>query len=144
VYDPGDTRTPGSRPGAEVAQDAAAHSGVSDDTLRHVAAPRLELRFDEDERLPAGRREPDRRRQHAGRGDERDVARDQLGRERQRVQVPRIDALEHGDAVVVAQPWLELPAPAVERDPPCRAALQEAVRDPAGRGAEVDAVLPAR
>ena len=53
-----------------------------------------------------------------------------------------VDALEHGDALVGAQPGMELPVADVERDHPSGAALQEAVGEATRRGAEVEAVPP--
>ena len=101
--------------------------GVPHDALRCVGPARLELRLDENERVPPCSCKGERRRQDAGRGDERDVARDQLGCEGQRVEVARVHPLEHDDAWIGPQPRVELPVADVERNDPRRAALQEAV-----------------
>ena len=114
------------------------------DALRSVGPARLELRLDENERAPPRSGKDERRRQDAGRGDERDVARDQLGCERQRVEVACVHPLEHDDARIGPQPRVELPVADVDRDDPRGAALQEAVGEPAGGGPEVDAVLASR
>ena len=74
---------PTTRGGADVAKHPPAHLRVTDDALRHVRPAGLELRLDQHERLPAGGREPQQRRQHDLDGDERDVADDQGRRERQ-------------------------------------------------------------
>ena len=63
VYDPGDPRPPPERRLGDLAQHAPLHLRVADDALPHLGAARLELRLHEHERLPAGRREPQRRRQ---------------------------------------------------------------------------------
>ena len=86
----------------------------------------------------------EQRRQRRLDGDERDVADDDLGREREARDVPGVDALEHGDAVVGAEPRVQLAVADVERDHAGRAGLEEAVREPAGRRADVEAVLPGR
>ena len=75
---PATRAAPPGRRGAHVAEHPAAHLRVADDALRRVGPARLELRLHEDERLPAGRGEPQQRRQRRPHGDERDVADDEL------------------------------------------------------------------
>ena len=55
--------------------------------------------------------------------------------------MPGVDALDHRDALVVAQPRVQLAVADVERDHPRGAALEQAVGEAAGRGADVEAVL---
>ena len=93
-----------SREHAPVDVRVADHAAPAD-----LRAAGLELRLDEDERLPA------RAARAASAGgsamrtrDERDVAGDELGRERQLGQLAGVRALEHGHARVVAQPRVEL------------------------------------
>ena len=77
--------------------------------------------------------------------DERDVNRREVGREGQLVgtEVARVAALDHLDPRVVAQAPVELARGDVERDDALRAVLQQAVGEPAGRGADVEAAEPA-
>ena len=72
--------------------------------------------------------------------DERHVARDELRRERQLGERARVHALENRDARVVADLRVELPVADVERDHPRRAALEQHVGEPAGRGADVERI----
>ena len=72
--------------------------------------------------------------------DERDVAGDELRRERQLGQRACVHSLEHDDAVVAADLVVQLAVADVERDHARRAALQEDVREPAGRRTDVEAV----
>ncbi len=69
---------------------------------------------------------------------------DEVGGERELGQLTGIRALEHGHARIVAQPLVELPAPDVERDHACSAALEQDVRKAAGRSADVERVPPGR
>ena len=54
----------------------------------------------------------------------------------------RVRPLEHVDARIVAERRVELAVADVERDHTPRARLEQAVREPARRGADVDAVAP--
>ena len=63
VYDPVRLAPGGEERLGDLAHDAAPHGGIANDALRRLGPPRLELRLDEHERLPAGRGEPQRRRQ---------------------------------------------------------------------------------
>ena len=69
---------------------------------------------------------------------------DELRRERELGQLARVRALEHGHARIVAQARVELAVADVERDHARRAALEQDVREAAGRGADVEAVAPGR
>ena len=68
------------------------------------------------------------------------------GRERQvgRLQAAGVEALDHGHPGILAQAQVDLSVGDVERDDPRRAALQQAVGEAAGRGADVEAVAPGR
>ena len=57
---------------------------------------------------------------------------------------PRVDALDHRHPLVVAKPPVELAVRDVERDHPRRAALEQAVGEAAGGGADVEAVAGRR
>src|SRR5207249_11103524 len=84
VYDPGYLGRPGEGGLGDVAQDAAMNFRVAHDApFADVVPTRLELRLDEDERLPAGTGEREHRRERHAHTDERDVAHDELRRERQ-------------------------------------------------------------
>src|SRR6476660_9078485 len=82
VYDPRRRTSPRERGLDDLAYDAPVHVRVSNDALRSLGATGFELRLDENERLPAGRGKPEHRRQRELHADERDVARDELRRER--------------------------------------------------------------
>ena len=53
-----------------------------------------------------------------------------------------VEPLDHGHARILAQPQVDLPVGDVERGHPGGAALQQAVGEAAGRGADVEAVAP--
>ena len=120
------------------------HGGVADDAARRVGASGLELRLDEHERDPVANRESQSRWEHAGRGDERDIAGHELGRERERFEQSRVDPLEHDHPLVRPEPRVQLAVPDVQRDHACGATLQETVREAACRRAEIEAVLARR
>src|SRR5581483_7762356 len=92
------------------------------------------------DRLPARRGEPEHGRQRDANRDERHVADDELRREGQLAHLARVRLLEDDDALVGAQPLVQLMAADVERDHARRAALEEDVGEAAGRGADVEAV----
>src|SRR5215210_752466 len=140
VYEPGDARPPRERRLRHLPQDPPVHVRLTDNALRRIRAPRLELRLDEHERSPRGRREPQRRREREPDRDERDVARHELRRERELRHVPGVDALEHRHARVLAQPRVQLAVPDVEGDHPRRPSLEQDVGEAAGRRADVECV----
>src|SRR5579871_246557 len=145
VYDSGDARLPAERGLGHLAHDAAADFVVAHDAaLAHVLASRLELRLDEDDRLPARRAEPQHGRQRDAHGDERDVADRERGREGKLRQRARVRPLHHRDPRVATKTRMELSVPDVERNHASCAALEEHVREPACRRADVDAVEPRR
>ena len=82
--------------------------------------------------------------QDLGQRDEGDVGHHEVGRVGQvaRRQRARVGALEHGDALVGAQRPVQLAVGDVERDDVRGAALQQAVGEAAGRGADVQAAAP--
>ena len=135
---------PGRGERAYLDEHAPVHLGVAHDTaLADVGPAGLELRLDEDERAPAGRRAGERRRQRLGEPDERDVAGDERRSERQvlRTHAPDVRPLEHGHARVGAKLRMELTVPDVESADTGGACLQETVGEAARRGADVEAVL---
>src|SRR5919201_6098449 len=145
VYDSDDVRSEADRGLRHLAQDACVHGWIPDDSsLPDVGAPRLELRLDEHDRLPAPRRQPERRRQGHPHGDERDVADDELRRERQVGQRACIRALEDDDARIATDAFVQLAVADVERDHARRAALQQHIGEPAGRRADVEAIETGR
>ena len=89
-----------------------------------------------------GHGEPEDRPERLRHADERDVADDELGRERQLGERAGVHALEHGHARIRAKTWVELPVADVDRDDPRRAGLEQAVREPARRRADVRAIAP--
>ena len=58
------------------------------------------------------------------------------------LQLAGVEALDHGHPRILAQAAVELPVADVDRDHPRSAALQQAVGEAAGRGADVEAVAP--
>ena len=144
VYDSARAGLPRQRGLGDFADDARVHRRVADDAAPDLLATRLELGLDEDDGLPFRRREGDRRREDEAHGDEGDVADDEARRERELRQRARVRALEDGDARVGAQARVELPVADVDRDDASGAALEQDVREAAGRRAEVEAVPPVR
>src|SRR5580765_4544756 len=143
VYDAQELSRPCEGGLGHVAENAPVHIRVAD----HAAPPDLlaaglELRLDENERLPPRLREPERRRKRGANADERDVAGHEIGGKRELGELAGIRALEHGHARVVAQPLVKLAAPDVERDHARRAALEQDVGEAAGRGTDVERVAP--
>ena len=115
---------------------------VADDAALRLRPARLELRLHERKRLPARGSGIESRRQRRPQRDERDVARDEVGRVRKLGQVARVHALEDGHARVVAQPRMQLAVADVERDHVRRAVLEQAVGEAAGGRADVEAAQP--
>ena len=122
----------------------AAVAGVADDAAADPLAAELELRLDHRQHLAAGRQAARDRGQDLGQGDEGDVDGRQRGREGQvgGQQLAGVEALDHGHPRVFAQAHVDLAVGDVDRGDPRRAALQQAVGEAAGRGADVEAVAP--
>ena len=121
------------------------HVGVADDAaLADVRRAGLELGLHERERTPARRGARERGRQRLGKTDERDVAGEERGRERQRRagDLADVRALHDGHAGILAQAQVDLPVADVERADSRRAGLEQAVGEPARGGTDVEAVLP--
>src|SRR4029077_17323642 len=78
VYDPGDPSVPAERSIRHLVEHAPVDLRVADDSFLQLGPPCLELRLHEDERLPAWRREPERRWKRDTEGYERHIARDEL------------------------------------------------------------------
>ena len=107
-------------------------------------APDLELRLDHRQAVERGAAQRERRRQHLGQRDERDVDHDQVGSVRELAGAQRagVAALDHGHPRIVAQPPVELAVRHVDGDHVRGAALQQAVGEPTGRGADVEGPAP--
>ena len=75
--------------------------------------------------------------------DEGDIHNGELRLERQigSGQVTRVESLDHDHARILPHLPVELVPPHVQRHHPRRAMLQQAVREPAGGGADVEAIL---
>src|SRR6478736_3651124 len=99
-----------------LANDAPLHGRVAHDALRRLRPPRLELRLDEHERLPARRGERQRGRERELDGDERHVARHELRGEGQLAERAGVHALEHDHTRIVPYLRVQLPVADVERD----------------------------
>ena len=127
-------------------EDLAMDGRVADDAVVRAAAAGFELWLDERDDLAAGAERGGDRRQDEVQRDERDVDRGQadgLG-QRGRGQRPGVRALHRDDAWVAAQRLGELGATDVEGVHAGRAALEQDVREAAGRGADVEADQPGR
>ena len=110
-----------------------------DPTLPHPAAPQFELRLHQREQVEARRGAGDHRGQHLGEGDEREVHHDQVGPVLQGrgVQPPGVHPFHHDHAAILTQPPVELSVADVHAGHPGRPVLQQAVREPAGGGPQV-------
>src|SRR5918996_5182549 len=139
-----DAPTPGRHLRLHLREHAAAHVGIADDpSPADVRGAGLELGLHEHERAPARRRAGQGGRQRLAEADEGHVARDEGGREREVVtaEVTHVRPLENGDARVVAQARMKLAVADVEGADAVGARLEQAVREPAGGGADVEAVF---
>ena len=127
-------------------EHSSARLGSRDDAaLADLAAPGLELRLDEHERLPARARRAGAPAAAPSRREMNETSQATSSRrERQLGQLAGVHALEHGHARVVAQPRVQLAVADVERDHARGAALEQDVGEPARRGADVEAVEPGR
>ena len=115
-------------------QHRPAHGRVADDaTAAHPAAPGLELRLDQQHERRRRDGEAHERRRDRPQRDEREVGDRELGRTaRERLEVPEVGPFHHHDARVVAQRPRQLAVSDVDRDHGFRAALAQAVGEPAG------------
>src|SRR5207247_8640008 len=95
VYDPGGLRPPCQRRFRNLVEDAAPRPGIANDPAASLAAAGLELRLHENHGLPARRRQLEERRQRLPDADERDVADDELRRERELGDVQCVRTLAH-------------------------------------------------
>src|SRR5213076_2247296 len=116
VYDARYLRPPNGRIDSHLAQDATPHFSVANHTARRLAPPGLELRLHQRDRLPARRRQRQRRRQRLAHAHERDVSDDEPWGERQLPRLAHVRPLQHGDAWVVADAWMQLSVADVEGD----------------------------
>ena len=101
----------------------------------------LELWLHEREQVEPRRRARRHRGQHLGQTDERHVDHDHLGRMGKLLfaQAAGVDALEHGHARILAQAPVELSVGDVHAGDMGRAGLEQAIREPSGGGAHVQA-----
>src|SRR4029079_5528482 len=98
--------------------------GVADHALRDISTPGLELRLHEDEGLPARSGKTQYRRKRLRHADERDVADDEIGRERELGERTSVHTLEHGHARVRAKSRMQLVVHHVYREHALRTRLQ--------------------
>jgi aminoglycoside 6'-N-acetyltransferase len=144
VYDPGRLCSPGERGLGHLPGDSAPGSPIADDAPADVLAAGLELRLHEHDSVPTRRGELQQPGQRLPHADKRDVADDELRRERQLVNAPRIRPFEDDDARVLADPRVQLAVANVQRDHACCAPLEQNVGEAAGGGADVEALPPGR
>ena len=125
----------------------AVDAGVAHHALAHLVPPRLELRLDHGQQAIGMGEHADDRREHECQGDERDVDDGEGGRGPWQVagsQEARVDALQHGHAIVAPEALVDLAATDVERGHVRRPCLQEAIGEAARRGPDVEAIQPCR
>jgi aminoglycoside 6'-N-acetyltransferase len=144
VYDPGRLGSPGERCLGDLPGDSTPGGRIADDAPADVLATGFELRLHEHDRLPTRRGELQQPGERLAHADERDVADDELRRERQLADAPRICPFEDDDARVLADPRVQLAVANVQRDHACCAALEQNVGEAAGGGADVEAGPPGR
>jgi hypothetical protein len=106
-------------------------------TPPHLGPPGLELRLDQNNRLPFRTGERQRSWECEPDADERDIANDQTWREWELAQRAHVGALEHGYLWMRAQPFVQLPVTHVQGGDPSRPALEQDVREPARGRADV-------
>ena len=130
---------------AEFGEDAVVDGGVADDAATAVGflAARLELRFDEGDEAAPGANEGGHGRQDQAEGDERAIEDGQVEgvkavAEGGGDEFAGVDALEDADARVLAEFPGQLAAADVDGRHLGGAVLEEAVGEPAGRGADVE------
>ena len=120
----------------------AAVARVADDALADPLAAELELRLDHRQQLAGRRQAGGHRGQDLRQRDEGDVDRREAGGEGKvgGQHLAGVEPLDHGHARVVAHRLGDLAVGDVDRRDPGGAALQHAVAEAAGRGADVEAV----
>src|SRR5215467_1902198 len=113
-------------------------------TLADVLAPHLELRLDERDNLAPRSEDTKRRRQNLFERDERDIddGERRLVAEDARVERARIRVLHHDHALILAQTGVELAGADVDRVHTRGALLEQAIGEPARRGADVQTDSP--
>ncbi len=121
----------------DVAHDAALADALGSD---------LELRLDQRDEEGAGRCQLQRRAQRLAQRDEADVGGDGSDRLGDRLarQAPRIEPLERDDARIRLEAGVQLPMADVGGIDLGRAALEQHLREAAGRGADVESDAPLR
>ena len=144
VYDPGRLCPPGECGFGHLSGDPPPGVRIAHDSTADVLAAGLELRLHEHDGLPARGCQLEQRRQRLSYADERDIADDQLRRERQLAHVARVRPLEDDDAGVVADARVQLAVADVERDHTRSATLKQDVGEATGRSTDVKAVPPGR
>ncbi len=120
---------------------------ITDDAFRNVGRPGLELRLDQHDRERRRREKRERRGQDRPEADEARVAHERTDpagilAEGGGVEMARIGAFVDGDAPVRTELPGELTVADVDRVDPRRAAVEQHVGEPAGRGADVECHQP--
>ncbi len=132
------------RPLPELVEHAPADGFVADDAAaRHIGGTGLELGLEQDHALRAGGKARGDGGQHLAERNEGDIGDKQVERG-ELGEVAGVRAFHGGDARVLAQALVELPAADVDGDNGGGAALQEAVGEAAGGGANVEAAQAVR
>ncbi len=128
--------------GGDAEDGLAAVGGVADDPPADPLTAELELRLDHRQSLAARRQAGGHGGQDLGERDEGDVDRRQAGREgkRRRGELTCVEALDHGHPRVLAERVGDLAVGDVDGRDAGGAALEQAVGEAAGRGADVEAV----
>lgn len=123
----------------ELAEDAGVDGGVADDAAAgDIGGAGFELGFEEDD-AGSGEGEAHRcRGEDFAQRNEREVGDEEVER-REFGKVAGVGAFEEGDARVVAEALVELGAADIDGEDRSGAALEEAIGEAAGGGAEVEA-----
>ena len=137
------TRQPGLRgePCGDRLQRTIARAGIAHDAaLADALWAHLELRLDERNEERAGSGKLQRRSQRLDQGDEADVGGDGANRLGHRLarQPPCVEPFERHDARVGLQAGVQLAVADVGRINLCRAAIEQHLREAAGRGADIE------
>ena len=144
VYDPGRLGSPRECGFGDLERDAPPDLRISHDAAARISPAGLELGFHEHDGFPSRCRELQQRRQSLAQADERDVADDELGRERELGNGTRVRPLQDDDAWVCTDAWVQLAVADVESDDTRGASLEEDVGETARRGSDVEAFAPGR
>ncbi len=126
------------RPVHDIVEHLPVHLGVPHDPTAADPGPTgLELRLDEQDQLGVRRRQPGQRRRDQRQRDERQVGdadRAGLAADRGKLEAAEVGPFEEHHPGILSERPVQLPAADVHRDHRRRSPLEQAVREPTGRG----------